>query len=75
MSTFLLHLDLLAVGGSIAPPMPVLGFIGLHAALPQLASTMLESLRVWMEKNSRPITVVLCFVLGAFFLISGLSGP
>jgi hypothetical protein len=53
---------------------PVLGLIGLYAAAPQRASTMLGSLRAWMEKNGRTITVVLCFVLGAFFLIRGLSG-
>jgi hypothetical protein len=54
---------------------PVLGFIGLYAAMPQRASTILVSLRVWMEKNSRAITVVLCFVFGAFFLVRGLPGP
>jgi hypothetical protein len=26
----------------------------------------------WMEKNSRAITVVLCFVFGAFFLLGGI---
>ena len=74
MSTFLPQPALLAVGGSLAPPMPVLGFIGLHAALPQLASTMLDSLRVWMQKYCCAITVVLCIVFGAYFLIRGLSG-
>jgi len=54
--------------------MPVLGFIGLHAALPQLASTMLDSLRVWMQKYCCAITVVLCIVFGAYFLIRGLTG-
>jgi hypothetical protein len=53
---------------------PVLGLIGLYATMPQRASKMLGSLRMWMEKNSRAITVVLCFVFGAFFLIRGFSG-
>jgi Sap, sulfolipid-1-addressing protein len=56
-----------------AIPVPVL--IGLYAAVPQRASNMLESLRRWMEKNNRAITVVLCFVFGAFFLVRGFSGP
>ena len=54
---------------------PVLGQIGLYATMPQCASTMLGSLRTWMEKNSRTITLVLCSVFGAFFLMTGLSGP
>jgi Sap, sulfolipid-1-addressing protein len=52
---------------------PVLVLIGLYAAMPQRASSMLWSLRAWMEKNNRPITVVLCFVFGAFFLMRGVS--
>jgi hypothetical protein len=52
---------------------PVLALIGLYTAIPRRASTMLGYLQVWMEKNSRAITVVLCFVFGAFFLIRGLS--
>jgi hypothetical protein len=54
---------------------PALVLIGLYAAVPQQASNMLVSLRAWMEKNNRAITVVLCFVFGAFFLVRGLSGP
>ena len=54
---------------------PVLVLIGLYAAVPQRASSMLESLRAWMEKNNRVITVVLCFVFGAFFLVRGFSEP
>ena len=54
---------------------PVLVLIGLYTAVPQCASNMLESLRRWMEKNNRAITVVLCFVFGAFFLVRGFSGP
>ena len=54
---------------------PVLGLIGLYAAMPQRAPHMLGSLRAWMEKNNRTITVVLCFVFGAFFLVRGFSGP
>jgi hypothetical protein len=54
---------------------PVLGLIGLYAVMPQRASKVLVSLRAWMEKNGHVITVVLfCFVFGAFFLLSGLSG-
>ena len=54
---------------------PVLVLIGLYASFPQRASKMLESLRAWMERNNRKITVVLCFVFGAVFLVRGLSGP
>ena len=54
---------------------PVLALIGLYATMPQRASTMLGSLRTWMEKNSRAITLVLCSVFGAFFLMTGLSEP
>ena len=54
---------------------PVLVLIGLYAAVPQRASSMLEALRAWMEKNNRVITVVLCFVFGAFLLVRGFSGP
>jgi hypothetical protein len=53
---------------------PVLVLIGLYAAVPQRASAVLGYLRAWMEKNSRAITVVLCFVFGAFFLLRGLWG-
>ena len=53
---------------------PVLVLIGLYAAMPQRAPNMLGSLRAWMEKNNRAITVVLCFVFGAFFLVRGFSG-
>src|SRR5829696_5826704 len=53
---------------------PVLVLIGLYAAVPQRASKVLGSLQAWMEKNSRAITVVLCFVFGAFFLLRGLWG-
>jgi hypothetical protein len=53
---------------------PILALIGLYLAVPGRASTLLGSLRAWMEKNSRAITVVLCFVFGAFFLIGGIRG-
>jgi hypothetical protein len=53
---------------------PVVVLIGLYAAVPNKASEVLGSLRAWMEKHNRVITVVLCFVFGAFFLIRGLSG-
>jgi hypothetical protein len=54
---------------------PVLALIGLYAAVPQRASDVLGSLRTWMEKHNRAITVVLCFVFGVFFLLRGLLGP
>ena len=54
---------------------PVLALIGLYAAVPQRASTTLGSLQTWMGNNSRAITVVLCFLFGALFLLRGLSGP
>ena len=54
---------------------PVFALIGLYAVAPRRASIILGSLRVWMEKNGRAITVALCFVFGAFFLVRGLSGP
>ena len=53
---------------------PVLVLIGLYAAVPQRASTMLGSLQAWMGKNNRAITVALYFVLGTFFLLRGLLG-
>jgi hypothetical protein len=53
---------------------PVLVLIGLYAALPQRAMTMLGSFQAWMGKNNRAITVALCFVLGTFFLLRGLLG-
>ena len=52
--------------------MPVLVLIGLYAAVPQRASTMLGSLQAWMGRNNRVITVALCFVFGTFFLLKGL---
>jgi hypothetical protein len=53
---------------------PDLALIGLYVAAPQRASKMLVSLRTWMEKNNRTITVVLCLVFGAFFLLRGFMG-
>jgi len=53
---------------------PVLALICLSATVPQRASTILESLRTWMGKHNRSITVVLCLVFGAFFLVGGLWG-
>jgi len=53
---------------------PVLSLIGLYAVVPQRASEVLGYLRVWMEKNSRMVTVVLCFVFGVLFLLRGLWG-
>ena len=53
---------------------PVLALIGLYSTVPQSASEVLGSLRVWMAKNNRTITVVLCFVFGAFYLFGSLWG-
>jgi hypothetical protein len=53
---------------------PVLVLIGLYAAVPRRAATMLGSLQTWMRKNNRAITVVICLVFGAFFLVKGLLG-
>jgi hypothetical protein len=52
---------------------PVFALIGLYAAFPHRASTMLGSLQTWMG-NNRAITVVICFVFGAFFFVRGLLG-
>ena len=53
---------------------PVLVLIGLYAAVPPRASNLLRCLQAWMQNNTRTITVVLCFVFGAFFLVRGLWG-
>ena len=53
---------------------PVVVLIGLYAATPNRAPSMLGSLRAWIESNNRAITVVLGFAFGAFFLVRGLSG-
>ena len=54
--------------------LPVLALTGLYAATPQRASSVLGSLQAWMGKHNRTITVVVCFVFGAFFLLRGLLG-
>jgi Sap, sulfolipid-1-addressing protein len=53
---------------------PVLVLIGLYAAVPRRAATMLGALQTWMRKRNRAITVAICFVFGAFFLVRGLWG-
>jgi hypothetical protein len=58
----------------VPPYIPVLTLIGLSATAPQRASTILESLRTWMGKHNRAMTVVLCLVFGAFFLVGSLWG-
>ena len=55
-----------------AAVLPALTLIGPSATAPQRASTILESLRTWMGKHNRAMTVVLCIVFGAFFLVGGL---
>jgi len=52
----------------------VLALIGHYSAVPYRASTMLGSLQTWMGKNDRAITVVVCPVFGAFFLVRGFLG-
>lgn len=87
LAIFVACLDLiiassLGLEGSIAALMlvlvvfviPVLVLIGLYAAVPQRASRMLGSLQAWMGKHNRTITVVVCFVFGAFFFVRGLLG-
>ena len=54
--------------------LPVLALTGLYVAVPQRASSMLGSLQAWMGKHNRTITVVICLVFGAFFLVRGLLG-
>ncbi len=69
----------LSLGGSLAALMlvlvifaiPVLALIGLYAATPQRATTLLGSLQAWMGRNSRTITVAICLVFGSFFLARG----
>ena len=58
----------------LAFALPVLVLIGLYAAVPRRAATILGSLQTWMRKYNRAITVVICFVFGAFFLVKGLLG-
>jgi hypothetical protein len=53
---------------------PVLVLIGLYASVPHRASEVFGSLRTWMEKYNRAITIVLCLVFGAFFFLRGLMG-
>jgi hypothetical protein len=53
---------------------PVLVLMGLYAAVPQRATTMLGSFQAWMGRHNRAITVALCFVLGTFFLLRGFLG-
>jgi Sap, sulfolipid-1-addressing protein len=53
---------------------PILVLIGLYATVPARASKMMLSLRNWMGKHNRTITVLICFVFGTFFLARGLLG-
>jgi hypothetical protein len=53
---------------------PVLVLMGLYAAVPQRATTILGSFQAWMGRHNRAITVALCFVLGTFFLLRGFLG-
>jgi hypothetical protein len=63
----------ITVGGLlIVFAIPVVVLIGFYAAALQHASTVLGSLRTWMGKHNRAITVAIYFVFGAFFLVRGL---
>jgi len=53
---------------------PVLVLIGLYAAVPHRASTMLGSLQAWRGNNNCAITVLICLVFGVFFLVRGFLG-
>jgi Sap, sulfolipid-1-addressing protein len=67
--------SIVALGlGLLIFAIPVLALIGLYAVLPHRASKMLGFLQAWMGKHNRTITVVLCLVFGAFFLIRGFMG-
>lgn len=88
LAIFMARVNLIAAasvstpGSAVAPGLvlvvfaiPVLVYIGLYAAVPQLASEAPCYLRARMERNRRMITVVLCFVFGTFFLLRSLWGP
>ena len=72
----------LGIEGSIAAlvlvllvfAIPILVLMGLYATVPRRASRMLGSLQAWMGKHGRTITVMICFVFGAFFFVRGLLG-
>ena len=87
LAIFVASLDLiiassLSLRGSLAALMlvlvifviPVLALIGLYAATPRRAKSVLGFFQAWMGRNSRTITVVLCLVFGSFFLARGFSG-
>jgi hypothetical protein len=75
-SSFSLQSSIVALGLVLAIfAIPILVLIGLYALVPLRASDVLGSLRTWMEKNGRAITVVVCFLFGVFFLVRGLTGP
>ena len=63
MNGTLPELIVLALGGSIAPPLLFLTVLFLGSCL-----------QTWMGKNYRNITVVICLVFGTFLLLSGLLG-
>ena len=76
MSELLPGLLVLEVGGSVAPPLLLLTilFLGSRRHLPNAGALALGSLRTWIGKHNRTITVAICFVFGAFFLTRGLLG-
>jgi hypothetical protein len=85
MSDFLPGPIVLAIGGSIAPPLLLLTilFFSSQRPLPN-AGALAVSMRLCRNKprpclgpcmegrNNRAITVALCFVFGTFFVLRGL---
>jgi hypothetical protein len=45
-----------------------------HAVSPQRAGSALASTRGWLERNSRPVMVVVYLVFGLYFLSKGIGG-
>jgi putative Mn2+ efflux pump MntP len=45
-----------------------------YAVAPQRSDKPLRAAQAWMERNNRPIMVVVSLVFGAYFLYAGISG-
>lgn len=45
-----------------------------YAIAPRQAGAALESARKWLERNNRPVTVIVSLVFGVFFFVNGVSG-
>jgi len=48
--------------------------IGISFAAPERSASALLSARLWLDRNSRVIMIVVSIVFGAFFVYKGLSG-